>query len=124
MSNIRIDNVPYFAGLFKALANPNRLRIFLRLASCCPPDTRCTTDDVPACVGDLGADLDLAPSTVSHHIKELNQGGLIEMRRAGQRIECWIPAERLALLADFFKQCRDGAADDALELASKSTNRR
>jgi len=44
-----------------------------------------------ACVGDLGDGLELAPSTVSHHLKEL--------RRAGQHVECWADSDVLECLA-------------------------
>ncbi len=103
MSNYRNADVETYASLFKALANPNRLRIFLRLVSCCVPGkTRCTDDGMRACVGELGQDLGLAPSTVSHHIKELCQAGLIRMERSGQNVECWVDPEILAELAEFF----------------------
>lgn len=90
--------------MFKALSNPNRLRIFLRLATCCPPGTRYAADDeaVRTCVGELGRDLAVTPSTVSHHIKELHQAGLIRTQRRGQHVDCWIDPETLGVLAGFF----------------------
>jgi ArsR family transcriptional regulator len=123
MSNYRNNDLDRFAGLFKALANPNRLRIFLRLASCCPPGHACDIEDGRACIGDLGADLGLAPSTVSHHIKELGRAGLIAMKRSGQRIECWIPAEKLTDLADFFAHCCQGTVLEALQLPDRDFTR-
>lgn len=92
-----------FAQIFKALSNPNRLRIFLTLVSCCPPGTPNTMEgDACACVGDLGRDLDIVPSTVSHHIKELHQAGLIRCTRRGQKMECGIDPDVLKKLKDFF----------------------
>ena len=91
--------------MFKALANPNRLRIFSRLASCCTPGTVCgAEEDMRACVGDLGQDMSIAPSTVSHHIKELRRAGLIRMKRRGKRVECWIDPGILSDLAEFFSR--------------------
>jgi len=102
MSNSLESPVVRFAGMFKALSNPNRLNIFLRLVSCCPPGTVCTTDvDMRSCVGELGKDLDIAPSTVSHHIKELHRAGLIHMERNGQNVECWIDLETVRTLGRF-----------------------
>jgi ArsR family transcriptional regulator, arsenate/arsenite/antimonite-responsive transcriptional repressor len=105
----KYENIENYAGMFKALSNPNRLRIFLRLISCCSPGTVWTVPeksnsgpDVCACVGDLGHDLGIVPSTLSHHIKELRQAGLIRMKRNGQKIEYFIDPEAIAALKDFF----------------------
>ena len=101
MSNSGSIDLAAVADKFKALANPHRLSIFLRLAGCCRPGTVCG-DDMRSCVGDLGRDLDIVPSTVSHHLKELNRAGLIHMRRSGQNVECWVEPETLDALSDFF----------------------
>jgi ArsR family transcriptional regulator, arsenate/arsenite/antimonite-responsive transcriptional repressor len=93
MSNFQKDEVHRFSEAFKALSNPNRLHIFLRLISCCPPGTKCITDAAGQCVGDLGRDLEIDPSTVSHHLKELRRSGLIRMERRGKRIICWVDRE-------------------------------
>ena len=54
-------------------------------------------------VGKLGEDLAIAPSTLSHHLKELHRANLIEMQRSGQHIECWVTSETMDGLTDFFK---------------------
>ncbi len=107
MSNFRYKNIEKFTEIFKALSNPNRLRIFLRLVSCCLPGTVAHIGSTPepencACVGELGEDLGIVASTISHHIKELRQAGLIRMERRGQKIECWVDPEVLASLQRFF----------------------
>lgn len=92
-----------YADIFKALSNPNRLKIFINLATCCKPGTIGVIDsDKTACVGDIGKDLKIVPSTVSHHIKELRQAGLIKTNRRGQHIECWVDPEILEELKRFF----------------------
>ncbi|MBU1319530.1 MAG: metalloregulator ArsR/SmtB family transcription factor [candidate division Zixibacteria bacterium] len=102
MSNNRNDDIERFARLFKALSNPNRLNIFSQLASCCDSEQHsCTEDEVSACVGELGADLQISPSTVSHHIKELHMAGLIRMERSGQSIRCWVDKDTLKDLRRF-----------------------
>ncbi len=88
--------------MFKALGNPHRLAIFHRLITCCAPGTCCDLDSVRFTVGQLGAGLEIAPSTLSHHLKELRRAGLIEMERRGKQVICWIDAAVLERLADFF----------------------
>ena len=107
MSNNRDQNIEKFAEMFKALSNPHRLKIFLRLVSCCQPGTVTSINanmesEGCACVGELGQDLGIVPSTISHHIKELRQAGLIHMERRGQKIECWVDPETIAALQGFF----------------------
>lgn len=94
--------------MLSALSNPHRLELFVRLASCCAPGTACDlTDEPSACVGELGDGLGIAPSTVSHHLKELRTAGIIRMERCGQRVECWIDTEVVKDLAQFFTQQLD-----------------
>lgn len=96
-------NIEQFAHTFKALSNSNRLKIFLQMINCCNPGTRCSSDTVQKfCVGDLGENLNVSPSTLSHHMKELNRAGLIEMERRGQHIDCWVDPETVNQLRLFF----------------------
>ena len=94
-----------YAEAFKALSNPHRLALFQRLKSCCQPGTKCDPEvAIKFCVGDLGEGLNIAPSTLSHHLKELNRAGLIAMEREGKNINCWIDPQTLAVLASFFAE--------------------
>ncbi len=110
MSNIRDKQIEEMADFFKALSNPNRLKMFLELVSCCMPECVPAARDIEtktesegcACVGDLGKDLDIVPSTISHHLKELRRVGLINIQRKGQKIECRINPEALELLQGYF----------------------
>jgi ArsR family transcriptional regulator len=102
MSKYRKDN-EQLAEMFKALGNPHRLMIFKRLSCCCQPGTRCDVEQAIAySVGQLGAGLGIAPSTLSHHLKELHRSGLIEMERQGKRVVCWIDPGTLKNLSEFF----------------------
>ena len=101
MSNHPTDEVHRFAEVFKALANPNRLQIFLRLISCCAPGTKCSSEEaVRQCVGELGKDLEIDPSTVSHHFKELRRAGLIRVERRGKHILGWVDQETVEAVAN------------------------
>ena len=89
--------------MFKALSNPHRLQIFNILSGCCEPDTLCSTDEMMSCcVGDLDQQLDIAASTLSHHLKELNHSGLINMRRDGKQVFCSINPETLDEIRHLF----------------------
>lgn len=89
MSNYQTEKLQKYANAFKALANPHRLQIFNLLSNCCEPGTVCSTDEaLSCCVGDLAPKLEIAASTLSHHLKELNRAGLIDMRREGKQIFC------------------------------------
>ena len=103
MSNIKNIDAEDFAEIFKALSNPNRLRIFLRLASCCKPGTVGFMDETStAFIGELAEEVNVVKSTVSHHIKELRRVGLIRTERQGQKIACWVDPHMVDALRGFF----------------------
>jgi ArsR family transcriptional regulator len=109
MSKRRDIEIDRLAGMFKALSHPQRLRMFVTLAStCCVPAAQ--GDARPAasycCAGDLGENLDIAPSTVSHHLKELRQAGVMQVERRGRRIDCYVTEETLTTLEAFFDRFR------------------
>jgi ArsR family transcriptional regulator, arsenate/arsenite/antimonite-responsive transcriptional repressor len=60
------------AARFRALADPTRVAIVSRLASC---------DE--CCVCDLNDAFDLSQPTISHHLKVLRDAGLVESSRRG-----------------------------------------
>ncbi len=63
------------AELFKALADPARVRIVNLLA---------TNDGEPVCVCHLIEPLGLSQPTVSHHLKRLLDAGLVEREQRGK----------------------------------------
>lgn len=106
MSNNQKLSIEGLADIFKALSNPNRLRIFLRLTTCCRPGTvgiyDKPSDAETMVVGDLGRELAVGKPTVSHHIKELRRVGIIRTERRGQNITCWVDPDILNDLKQFF----------------------
>jgi ArsR family transcriptional regulator, arsenate/arsenite/antimonite-responsive transcriptional repressor len=60
--------------LLRALADPVRLRLISLLASDCAGEV---------CVGDLTKVFDLSQPTISHHLKVLNECGLIDRDKRG-----------------------------------------
>jgi len=62
-----------FYRITKALADPRRYEILSRIAKC--RELACS---------DVRCDLPITAATLSHHIKELVNAGLVELRREGQ----------------------------------------
>ena len=86
------------AELFKALADPARVRIMNVLA---------TTGD-PVCVCELIEPLGLAQPTVSHHLKKLLDAGLLEREQRGKWAYFSLKrdaVEKLAAVADLKGAC-------------------
>ncbi len=103
MLNYRSDEAGQLVDIFKALANDHRLKIYNMLINCCTPGTRCASDEVFGyCVGDLDSQLDIAASTLSHHLKELHRAGLIHMQRDGRQIFCSINTDTMKRLQQLF----------------------
>jgi len=77
------------AVLFKALADPARVRLVNLLA----------TSEQPVCVCELTAPLGLSQPTVSHHLKKLTRAGLLDREQRGVWAFYSLNREALARLA-------------------------
>ena len=82
-SSTGVTDVVEASAILRALSNPNRLKIFLYLRDA-EGDSAC--DGTSICVGDICRELDVAPSTVSHHIRELELVGLVRTERCGKNV--------------------------------------
>ena len=85
------DDADELAGIFAALADPVRLRLFSLIA---------TAGEVCAC--DLLGSLERSQSTVSHHTKVLAETGLIVGEKRGRWVWWSIVPERVELLRGAF----------------------
>jgi ArsR family transcriptional regulator, arsenate/arsenite/antimonite-responsive transcriptional repressor len=86
------------AELFKALADPARVRIVNALA----------TSDEPVCVCHLIEPLELSQPTVSHHLKKLLDAGLVSREQRGRWAYYSLKreaVEKLAVVADLKGVC-------------------
>jgi ArsR family transcriptional regulator len=83
------DQAQATARVFKALADPARVRIVNLLAT--SPD--------PVCVCEFTQPLGLSQPTVSHHLKKLLDAGLVERERRGTWAYYWLRPDALGGLA-------------------------
>jgi ArsR family transcriptional regulator, arsenate/arsenite/antimonite-responsive transcriptional repressor len=86
------------AELFKALADPARVRIVNALA----------TSAEPVCACEFEPTLGLSQPTVSHHLKKLTEVGLLEREQRGKWAYFSLKreaVEKLALVADLKEVC-------------------
>lgn len=94
---------------FRALGHPHRLTIVQalqgRAIACCTSDREedCRLDPASCNVGELAELVQAAPSTVSHHLKELQDAGLIERARVGRFLYCRVKEALLSDLAAFLR---------------------
>ena len=80
------------AEVFRALGDPNRVRIVNQLANA----------PGPVCVCDLTAGMELSQPTVSFHLKKLVSAGLLEREQRGVWAFYSIHREALKRLATIF----------------------
>ena len=91
--------------MFGALSNPKRLKLLQRLVEgCCSGTACCTAEDLSLCIDQLADELGLAKSTVSHHVKELREAGLIGVERRGKFNDFRIEGGALSALAASIEQ--------------------
>jgi ArsR family transcriptional regulator len=72
-STLSAEEAEATAAVFKALADPHRVRIVNQLAN--SPE--------PVCSCDFNGPLGLSQPTVSHHLKKLVQAGLLDREQRG-----------------------------------------
>ena len=77
------------AGMFKALGDPVRLRLFANIAS--SPEGETCVCDMP--------DVGVSQPTVSHHLRKLREAGLITSERRGTWVYYRVAPDVLAAMA-------------------------
>ncbi len=102
--SLTTDQIEKFSTIFKALSNPNRLKILMQLVHCPVGNGNFTTseDQMGNCQLEFAKQLGLAPSTISHHFKELRQAGLLKVKREGKTIIVQVDTEVLVSLKQLF----------------------
>jgi len=77
------DQTTELADMFRLMSDPSRLRIILACL------------ETPISVGDMASALGLSPSLVSHHLRLLRAGRLIQAERRGNRVFYLITDEHI-----------------------------
>jgi ArsR family transcriptional regulator len=96
----------------KALANESRLRMFEAIlnnqaqCSCCPENIGIFEFDKGGicCVDEIVERFGMAQSTISQHLKELHNAGLLERHKKAQWVYYTVNRKRLEELAEYFRQ--------------------
>ncbi|MET8983224.1 metalloregulator ArsR/SmtB family transcription factor [Streptomyces sp. NPDC004539] len=75
------ESAAELSRMFKALADPVRLRLLSMIAS---------HEGGEACVCDLTGPFDVSQPTISHHLKVLREAGLVGSERRGTWVYYWV----------------------------------
>lgn len=92
------------ARVFKALGDENRLAIFQLLRERCAGGCEVSKDGVDRTVSEIARDFELALSTVSHHLKELRDAGVILCEKRGKQVHCRVNSALLKELESFMRE--------------------
>ena len=91
------EQITRFADMFAAMGTESRLRIMQLLLSAHPEGM---------VVGEIGSELDIPSSTLSHHLDKLKNEDLVKVRREGTFLWYSANTETLqALLGFLYAEC-------------------
>ena len=91
------DQIARYADMLAALGTEPRLRI-IRLLLAAHPDG--------LVVGEIGAELGIPPSTLSHHLDKLKNEGLVSVQRESTFLRCKASTAALQEILSFlFAEC-------------------
>ena len=91
-------DIQQLSRAFKALSNPNRLQLYLNLLREARVEAPMHTCFLSTVLGNLN----IGAPTVSHHVKELVNAGLITTHREGKRLTCAINPDMVERLNRLF----------------------
>ncbi len=84
-SNKKIERMARISSAFKALSNETRLAVFENIRLCCKGQA-VLNKEKRLSVCSVASNFNISLSTISHHMKELRNAGLIRCERRGQTI--------------------------------------
>ncbi len=97
MAKTKQEDVIRFADMLGAMGTEPRLKIMRLLLSAHPEGM---------VVGEIGSELEISPSTLSHHLDKLKNEGLVSVRRDKTFLWCSANVETLEELLGFlYAEC-------------------
>ena len=100
-ASISAKDAAVTAAVFKALADPTRIRIVNLLSNSAEP----------VCLCDINENFELSQPTMTHHLKKLVAAGLLTRKQQGTWAYYSVDRETLRHLAEIFEP-QTGAGDD------------
>ena len=96
-AKITQEEVTHYADMFAAMGSEPRLRIVRLLLSAHPEGMF---------VGDVADELEIAPSTLSHHLEKLKNEDLVLVKREGTFLRCTANTKALEdVLVFLYAEC-------------------
>ncbi|MDP7152273.1 MAG: metalloregulator ArsR/SmtB family transcription factor [Paracoccaceae bacterium] len=90
-------DIARMASAFAALGSEQRLSVLRILVR---------AGDAGLSIGELGARSGITGSTLTHHVKQLAQAGLVEQEKTGRTIRCRVSYSRARDLSEYLlKEC-------------------
>ena len=98
-SSKQTERMARISSAFKALSNETRLAVFenIRLGQC---KETLDKDNRPS-VCCVASNFNISLSTISHHMKELRNAGLIDCERKGQSIFCQPNEDTVKMMIEY-----------------------
>ena len=94
---VNTEDISRFADMLAAMGTEPRLRIMRLLLSAHPEGM---------VVGEIGSELAISPSTLSHHLEKLKHEELVSVRREGTYLWCSANTKALESLVGFlYAEC-------------------
>jgi ArsR family transcriptional regulator len=97
------------AKIFKALSSEQRLKLFMMLHEkrektlSLDPEKQCCMGHIKKAFSMACEHFSISRSTISHHLKELQNAGLVKCTRNGQSFDCEINEEAIKSIQNFLK---------------------
>jgi ArsR family transcriptional regulator len=99
------DGAAEMARTFKVLGDPVRLRVLSLIAA---------RKRGEVCVCEITDAFELTGPTISYHLRQLREAGLVDCERRGTWVYYWIVPDKLAGLAQFLDPSDAAPAADAV----------